>query len=215
MTALLPGTAREARRYAEQWLAHLKRDPRGLPVPWINAWGPETAQTTRIDYDPWARSFAVFLDDHGDEPDFRRQNMGRQRQAMIAGLCQVCAREVPWSRRNLVISSISVRTVDVTGSGRMTVVSEPWLDDRCAAIATQLCPALIRRRDTDDLIVYRVTSPRQAQLAISTGILDPERLVAQSGGTEQARAAADRLVEQSATYGNLAMWAKVHLLRPQ
>lgn len=202
----LPDTGRAARAAAAKWLAHLRRDSRGLPVPWINRWGPETAAATRVDYDPTVGQPAIFHDDHGDTPDFLRQNIGRQRAAMVGGLCQVCGRPVPWSRRNLVISGVSCETVTVTdpdspgGVRQAVAVTEPWLDDRCAAIAVHLCPALIRREHAADLHVTPVRSRRDAQLVLSVGNLAD----LPGSGAERARLApfAGR---------PLGMWVKVVL----
>lgn len=155
----------------DPWLAHLRRDRRGLPVPYINLWGEQTLDNTRVAYCPHADRAAEFVDDVGDIPNFVKQAPQRQRECMVAGLCQVCARPVPWSRRNLVVSGMSVDFVDVAGR-RRALVSEPWLDDRCARIATNWCPALIRRCRTEDLAVIAVRSKRDVRLVVSEGCID-------------------------------------------
>jgi hypothetical protein len=161
----------------DPWLAHLRRDRRGLPVPYINRWGPERPDAIRVAYDRHVGRPAVFADDTSDtEPDFTRQHMGRQRECMAAGLCQVCARPVPWSRRNLVVAPLSVEWVTLGGL-RLPVVFEPWLDDRCAEIATKWCPALIRRRRDEQLIVHPVRSKRDAEQIASVGALDADPAV--------------------------------------
>lgn len=210
MTAVevLPSNARAARTLAAQWLAHLRRDARGLPVPWVNRWGTETAAATRIDRDPVVGRLAVFHDDHGDVPDFLRQNMGRQREAMMVGLCQVCGRRVPWSRRNLIVSSASCQKINAEdphapiGTRQAIAISEPWLDDRCAAIATQLCPALIRRADADDLHLVPVRSHAEATPVLSLGRLDLEALA----GTPAQKL---RLLPYAGR--SVAMWVKIML----
>lgn len=158
----------------DPWLSHLRRDRRGLPVPYINAWAPEEEGRMRIAYDRHAERRAMFLDDaDGTEPDFTRQNMGRQRECMDGGRCQVCHRQVPWSRRRLVVSDVSVKweVVDELGGRRVPVIHEPWLDERCAAIATAWCPALTRRERAGDLLLVPVTSKRDVQLVLSVGAL--------------------------------------------
>lgn len=175
----LPATARAARDLAAGWLQHRPVDDRGLPIPWINRWGPETVASTRISWDPNVARPAVFHDDTGDVVDFTRQNFGRQRESMTRGLCQVCGRFTPWSRRNLVISGNHVESVQVAdlGGRRAMAVHEPWLDDRCAAIATLLCPALIRRRhDEQDLTVLPVRREKDVQLIVAVGTLDLDQL---------------------------------------
>lgn len=151
------------------WLAHLRTDRRGLPVPYVNVWGNEAELPVRVEHDVNVRARAVFTDDSGQVvPDFTRQCMQRQRECVVQGLCQVCARRVPWSRRFLVVSSISVEEIELRG-GRAPVVTEPWLCERCTHIATRRCPALIRRTTAEDLHVVPVTSRRQVRLITSVG----------------------------------------------
>lgn len=155
------------------WLDHLRRDRRGLPVPFINAWGAETRETTRVAYDPLVGGVALFLDDHGDEPDFTRQNPQRQRRCWVEGLCQVCGKGVPWSRRNLVVAALSVKWSYVDSLRReVPVVAEPWLCDRCCAIAVGWCPALIRRSREEQLQVVPVRSAREVLPIASVGRVD-------------------------------------------
>jgi hypothetical protein len=177
----------------DPWLSHLRRDRRGLPVPYINRWGGEDLGRVTIDYDPHVRQRAAFLDDSQEPaPDFTAQNMGRQRHCMVAGLCQVCARPVPWSRRNLLIAPNSVEQVKVEGRV-VPVVFEPWLDDRCTEIATKWCPALIRRRREEQLTVIPVRSQRDARLVVSTGWFEGP-------------------LEEGTRRAPVAMWVKVALL---
>jgi hypothetical protein len=210
--ARLPvATARAARDLADRWLAHLPRDARGFPVPWLNRWGDDTVATTRIEFDPHVGRQAMFHDDHGPVPDFTAQNMGRQRQSMMAGLCQVCGRPVPWSRRNLVLSGSTVEPIAVPelGGRAVAAITEPWLDDRCAAIATLLCPALIRRSHDDDLHVVPVRRERDVHLVVSVGTMDAARL----GEVGTASAAHMAALRAACAGGPVAMWVKVVLLR--
>jgi hypothetical protein len=152
----------------DPWLKHLRRDRRGLPVPYVNLWGQQTLGTTRVAYDRWVGRDAVFVDDVGDVPNFVKQSPQRQRECMVNGLCQVCARPVPWSRRNLVLAGVSVDFVRV-GNQRRAVVFEPWLDDRCLHIALAWCPALIRRRRDEKLEPHPIRSRRDVELVLSEG----------------------------------------------
>lgn len=155
------------------WLAHLRRDRRGLPVPYINAWGAEDEAPRWVEHDPLVGGPAVFVGDVGDVPDFTRQNQQRQRRCMVEGLCQVCGKPVPWSRRNLVVASLSVKWQWVAERRReVPVISEPWLCDRCCAIAVGWCPALIRRTREEQLQVVRVRSPREVTPIVSVGSID-------------------------------------------
>jgi hypothetical protein len=138
---------------------------------------------------------ALFDDDsHELVPDFFAQNMQRQRECMAYGLCQVCARPVPWSRRFLVVSSIAVDQIDVDGRPAVAL-TEPWLDDRCAEFAMKVCPGLIRRTKADDLQLVAVTSKRQCVLTVSRGWVEGP-------------------LEVESQRVQPAMWAKVILLDP-
>lgn len=162
-------------------------------MPYVNRWGPEDTDRMHLAHCRHARRRAVFVDDTAETvPDFTRQNMGRQRECMDEGLCQVCARPVPWSRRNLVIAPLSVEWVTVEGR-QVPVVFEPWLDDRCAEIATRWCPALIRRRRDEELTVVPVRSRREVQLVVSTGWVEGH-------------------LEAETRANHAAMWIKVALL---
>jgi hypothetical protein len=161
------------------WLEHRPRDRRGIPVPYINQWGGEDATRYRIALDRHVRGPALFLDDDQDgEPDFTHQNMARQRECMVAGLCQVCARSVPWSRRWLVVADVTTNNVRAIGQD-IAVIHEPWLCQRCAAFAVEHCPALIRRRRTERLLLVPVTRRGVIRLFVSTGFVDPPAPCAQ------------------------------------
>jgi hypothetical protein len=178
------------------FLSHLRTDSIGRPVPYINLWGPEDVQRMSIRHDPHVGMPGLFLDDSDQaEPDFFRQNMQRQRECMAAGLCQVCGRPVPWSRRRLVVSSISVQHIVLQGWPTI-VLTEPWLDERCATFAAERCPGLIRRRRQDNFRVIPVTSPRRCQLTVSTGWVDGP-------------------LEEQSKKTQPAMWAKVLLGGPK
>lgn len=160
-------------RTVPDFLSHLRRDRRGLPVPYVNRWGlTEETDRLTIEYDRNVGMPGVFYrDDDLPEPDFTAQHMARQRECMANGLCQVCARSIPWSRRFLVVAALSVRTIPLQGR-RVPVVSEPWLDERCAKFALKYCPALIRRTREEQLTLVHVSSKRQAVLTMSTGWIE-------------------------------------------
>lgn len=152
------------------WLDHLRLDDHGRPVPYVNRWGAESLERLSIRHDPYVGGPGIFDDDSAElVPDFKAQNMGRQREVMARGLCQVCARPVPWSRRYLVISAISIDWITLDRHTEKTpVVTEPWLDGRCADFAMTKCPALIRRRRDEDLTLVQVRE-RNATLIVSSG----------------------------------------------
>lgn len=156
-----------------EWMGHLRTDRRGLPVPYVNLWGPEDMARVRIAYDQHTDSQAVFLDDSDQEvPDFTRQHMGRQRECMVIGLCQVCRGFVPWSRRFLVVSDMSVQPVNVPQLGDVVAIHEPWLCQRCARFAIDVCPALIRRSREDELRLIPITSQMDVRMIVSRGWIE-------------------------------------------
>lgn len=160
-------------------------------MPYINIWGvEERVERWGIRFDRNVRDVAAFYDDDlGGEPDFRHQNIQRQRECMTMGLCQVCARGVPWSDRSLVLSSVSVERVELYGR-RVDVVTEPWLCPDCAEFATTVCPALIRRTSADDLTLVSVIGPDRCHLIVSTGYIDGPH-------------------EAATRKNNVAMWVKL------
>lgn len=159
-------------RDVPEFLSHLRTDRRGLPVPHINRWGPERIEAVTIEIDRNIGGAALFLhDDDQTEPDFLRQSFQRQRECMTQGLCQVCARRVPWSRRFLVLSDMSVENITL-GAKQTPAVTEPWLDERCARFALEHCPALIRRSRDENLTLMPITSKRQVRFAMSRGYAD-------------------------------------------
>lgn len=172
-------------------LRELRRDAHGRPVPWINVWGKgEDTERWTIRYDRSCKRVAAFLADLPDgEPDFTRQSPQRQRACMVYGLCQVCARPVDWSARHLVISSVSVEVIDLQAT-KVPAVTEPWLCPDCAVFAVRHCPALIRRKSAEDLLVVHVKGPDECQLVMSEGWIEGP-------------------YEQATRQSPVAMWAKV------
>lgn len=159
-----------------EWLRHRPTDRRGIPVPYINMWGNEAELAARWRIAPdrhLGGELALFLDDDPDgAPDFTQQHMARQRECMVEGLCQVCARHVPWSRRWLVVADISTNNVRAHGA-TFAVVHEPWLCQRCALFAVEHCPALIRRRRADSLLLVPITRRGDVDVFVSRGFVDP------------------------------------------
>lgn len=171
----MPGEATHAWGWpvnVPSWLSHLRTDRRGIPVPYVNLWGTEDLARMSVRHDRHVGGDAAYIDDADQQvPDFTRQCMQRQRECVLAGLCQVCGRGVPWSRRHLVVADMSVDWVDIDGH-RAPVVTEPWLCERCAHFALRRCPALIRRTRSERLTLVAVTSRRQVRMVHSVGWLD-------------------------------------------
>lgn len=173
------------------FLEHLRRDSKGRPVPWINVWGPDEEDRFYLQDDPNASGdLAVWQRElPGDQPDFTRQCLQRQRQAVRQGLCQVCGTPAPWPRL-LVWSQMSYETVTLLDGRRQLVITEPWLDTDCAAFALKRCPGLIRRRTAEDLSLIKVESIDQVELIVSRGWIDGP-------------------LEQLSKSAQPAMWAKI------
>lgn len=174
-------------------LAHLDRW-RGLPVPYINrrAVGEQEADW-HIRYDRHIGQIAAYMADQPDAPpDFTHQCIQRQREVVQLGLCQVCARALEWPDRRLVVSSVSVETVQVAGR-TAAVVTEPWLCPDCARFSVGTCPALIRRHRDEDLHVLGLAGPASYRIVLSHGWIE--------GRYEAATRAHP-----------VAMWAKILLL---
>lgn len=153
-------------------LDHLRRDRRGLPVPFVNRWGPEDVDRLTIDWDTHCGHWGVFLDDTSEVvPDFTRQHQGRQRECVTRGLCQVCARPVSYKHRMLPVGGVSAQTILIKGEPT-TVITEPWLCAWCADFAASTCPALIRRTRSDDLVMVAIRSSYDFQIVFSNGWVD-------------------------------------------
>lgn len=174
-------------------LAHLERW-RGLPAPYINRRGAgETERDWYLRYDRNVGTIAAHMADQDGAPiDFTHQCIQRQRECVIRGLCQVCARPVAWPDRRLVLSSVSVESVEVEGRV-VPVVTEPWLCPDCGDFALSTCPALIRRGRDEDLRLVTVTKPEDCRIVLSSGWIE---------GPYEAATKTNPVV----------MWAKVLLL---
>lgn len=137
---------------------HLAKEP---GVPSENE--PEAMQeVTAAAYRAWDRE---------TEPDFKAQNMQRQRACMYVGLCQVCGEPVPWPDRLLVYADTSTEVITIGGQP-MVAVTEPWLCGPCADYALGTCPALIRRRRGEQLSLIHVTGPKGMTCVVSQGWVD-------------------------------------------
>lgn len=174
-------------------LAHLERW-RGLPAPYVNRRATsENEHDWYLRYDRNVRAIAAHMNDQDGAPiDFTHQCIQRQRECVIRGLCQVCARAVAWPDRRLVLSNVSVEMVELDGQ-HVPVVTEPWLCPDCADFSLHTCPALIRRGRDEDLRLIAVTTPTDCRIVTSSGWIE---------GRYEAATKASPVV----------MWAKILLL---
>lgn len=152
-----------------QHLRHLRIDHRGIPVPYINQWGPQDPNRIRIRFDANVNGPGLFVDETDQTvPDFKRQCMQRQRECMTRGLCQVCSVPVPWPDRRLILAKSTVQILHVEGLPFLTV-TEPWLCPPCARFALTRCPALIRQASTSGLELIDVTDPSMCAQLLAKG----------------------------------------------
>lgn len=146
-----------------------------LPVPTISCWAGELPETTwSWRHDEHVDRQAWFTPDWtaGDgDAVIGRQNPQRQRRSAMLYRCQVCDAEIPERRAWLVVSArATLQPVTVDGRrGKSLVVTEPWLCHPCAAFSISVCPGLIGRRRTDDLVMHR---PNHWLNIMSTAYMD-------------------------------------------
>jgi hypothetical protein len=170
---------------------HCLRDSQGRAVPYVNIWSGELPEETwRMTYDTGLKMLGIAMPvaKRGvGEPDFTRQAPDRQRECMIRRRCQIChvGTQCEW----LVVSnSVGSRTIMYEGK-KTLVLTEPWMCKPCADYAISTCPALIRRRRDDDLILCK---PIRYRLGYSQGWVE---------GPLQERSQREMP----------AMWAEVHV----
>lgn len=156
-------------------LQHLRIDVEtGRPVPWTQAWhNPKGENNDRltIGYCDAAKGMGAFLLDDPETDlvaDFTRVAPQRQRQSMVYGLCQVCARPLDWGIRALPVSKSTIEEIDLHAQ-KVIVVHEPWLCPDCAYFAGKWCPHLLGRRAQMDLVFVPVSGPDVCQLVMSNG----------------------------------------------
>lgn len=157
----------EIRAILNSHLAGLPKDRRGRPMPYVNMYGPDGDAAVYLKEDPVVGGrMSAFYRDRGDELNFARQSLQRQRECMVKGLCQVCARALTWPERCLITSPATTGTVELSGV-TVPATTEPWLCTACAGIAMQFCPELIRRRRGDELILLTGLTPAVCSLLIT------------------------------------------------
>ena len=134
-----------------------------LPVPYAAAWSAESR--TFIASCPWARCAAICQEEARGQgkPMFGTPHFGRQREVIVRGLCDLCARPL----RNTTKVSLSHARARMNGAKALDVLQvEPLLHRDCAAESVRHCPSLKRDIAHGTLEVRRVT--RHAfQLALS------------------------------------------------
>lgn len=113
----------------------------GVPVPWTSSWSAE--ESFFLDRCRWAGMLAIcqpFAQGEG-KPRFGKPHAVRQRQAIAAGLCDLCAASLA-GRTKVSLSHARVRLDGAEGPCVMQV--EPLLHKACALISLQHRPSLKR-----------------------------------------------------------------------
>lgn len=117
---------------------------RGFTVPFVAAWSSELVQVSLPEPALGGRPclFPEIVSPRG-VPILGRMECGRQRLAILEGLCQVCGKVLGGWKWSAAMGRLwTPETKRKLGDGWMR--SEPPCCRRCAAIAARLCPALRR-----------------------------------------------------------------------
>jgi hypothetical protein len=132
-----------------------------VPVPFTSAWTAE--ETFRVDVCPYARVPAICQEVRPGEgkPRFGTPHSQRQRQAVILGLCDLCARPL----KNTTRVSLSHARPRNGAEGMCVMQVEPLAHRACAAESIRHCPSLKRDIRAGTLMVRQVIKARP-QLAI-------------------------------------------------
>jgi len=134
------------------------------PVPYTVLWSAEDTMTLgpcRFSNGMIAACNAVAPGE--GKPLFGKPHMQRQREAVVAGLCDTCGK--PLARRTKV--SLSHASVRNGGAGLCVMQVEPLLHKECAVISLRYCPSLKRDIKNGTLFVRQVNKYRP-QLALLT-----------------------------------------------
>lgn len=117
---------------------------RGFTVPFVAAWSSELVQVSLPEPALGGRPclFPEIVSPRG-VPILGRMECGRQRLAILDGLCQVCGKVLGrWKWSAAMGRELAVESRPKLGDGYLR--SEPPCCRRCAAISARLCPGLQR-----------------------------------------------------------------------
>jgi hypothetical protein len=132
-----------------------------VPVPYSVLWSDEDTNT--IEADPMVRGQFAMCNPSSrgqGKPMFGKPHMQRQREVVINGLCDLCAK--PLKGRTKV--SLSHAKVRAGAEGLCVMQVEPLLHKECAAISMLHCPSL-KRDIRDGGLNVRLVTRYQVQLA--------------------------------------------------
>jgi hypothetical protein len=125
----------------------------GVPVPWTSAWTAE--ETFHVARCRWAGMLAICqaVAQGEGKPRFGKPHSQRQRQAIAAGLCDLCAKPLRLKTK-VSLSHARIRLDGAQGACVMQV--EPLLCRPCAILSMAHCPSLKRDIKNGTLMVRQV-----------------------------------------------------------
>lgn len=128
----------------------------GVPVPWTSSWTAE--ETFHLARCRWAGMLAICQTVAQGEGKPHAQ---RQRQAIAAGLCDLCAKPLKLKTK-VSLSHAGIRLDGAEGPCVMQV--EPLLCRPCAIISMAHCPSL-KRDIREGVLLVRQVGQHQVQIA--------------------------------------------------
>lgn len=133
----------------------------GVPVPWTSSWTAE--ETFHLARCRWAGMLAICQAEAQGQgkPKFGKPHSQRQRQAIAAGLCDLCAKPLKLKTK-VSLSHARVRLDGAEGPCVMQV--EPLLCRPCAILSMRHCPSL-KRDIRDGSLQVRQVGQYQVQIA--------------------------------------------------
>ncbi len=148
----------------------------GVPVPYSASWSAEEA-TLHVSECAWANQALAVCQEHHrgvGKPVFGKPHMTRQREVVVSGLCDMCARPL----RSATKVSLSHARLNLRAAEGATVLQvEPLLHRHCAAISLNYCPSLRRDIKHGTLQIRRVQRSR-----VQFAQLKPESVAEFTGG---------------------------------
>ncbi len=167
-----------------------------VPVPYAAAWSAEEGRFTIGTCEHTGRVCLLQTESRGEgKPVFGKPHNNRQREVVMRGLCDICAKSLKTCTK---VSLSHVRPVE-TPQGVMVSQVEPLLHRRCAALSLRHCPSLRRDVRNGTLFVRQVT-----RYTVLLAELTPEAIAEFTGQTHHTRSGA----RHTGIYGH----AKVALL---
>lgn len=136
-----------------------------VPVPYSVLWSDEDVSS--ITPDPMVNGMMAMCNPvarGSGRPMFGKPHMQRQREVIINGLCDLCAKPLKGHTK----VSLSHARERRGANGLCVMQVEPLLHKECAAISLQHCPSL-KRDIAGDTLQVRLVTRYEVQIAQLTG----------------------------------------------